>query len=96
MPKNCPLNKQESHACWECIFHFGNSCTYVYGSPCIEVSKDVAEKVGRFIKNDECDCNTCFYFSVCSQYASGIRLEKCKHYVLDTSIPQSLETNKEN
>lgn len=28
MPKNCPLNKLDSHACWECIFNFGDSCIY--------------------------------------------------------------------
>ena len=28
MPKNCPLGKIESHACWECCFNFGNSCIY--------------------------------------------------------------------
>lgn len=28
MPKDCPLNKLDSHACWECIFNFGDSCTY--------------------------------------------------------------------
>lgn len=28
MPKNCPLNKNDSHACWECLFSFGNGCIY--------------------------------------------------------------------
>lgn len=28
MPKNCPLNKEDTHACWECVYNFGDSCTY--------------------------------------------------------------------
>lgn len=28
MPRNCPLNKKDSHACWECIYEFGNACIY--------------------------------------------------------------------
>jgi hypothetical protein len=28
MPKNCPLGKEDSHACWECLYSCGNSCTY--------------------------------------------------------------------
>lgn len=28
MPKNCPLGKIESHACWGCCFNFGNTCIY--------------------------------------------------------------------
>lgn len=28
MPKNCPLNKKDSHACWECLYSFGDSCVY--------------------------------------------------------------------
>lgn len=28
MPKNCPLNKKDAHACWECLYDFGNSCIY--------------------------------------------------------------------
>lgn len=28
MPKNCPLNKEDAHACWECLYCFGDSCTY--------------------------------------------------------------------
>ena len=28
MPKNCPLGKLDSHACWGCFYEFGNSCIY--------------------------------------------------------------------
>ena len=28
MPKNCPLGKLDSHACWWCDYSFGNSCIY--------------------------------------------------------------------
>ena len=28
MPKNCPLNKKDAHACWECFYNFGDSCVY--------------------------------------------------------------------
>ena len=28
MPKNCPLGKLDSHACWECIYCFKDSCIH--------------------------------------------------------------------
>ena len=28
MPKNCPIGKLESHACWGCFYDFGNACIY--------------------------------------------------------------------
>ena len=40
MPKNCPLNKLDSHACWECIFNFGDSCTYKPKEESKEVLKE--------------------------------------------------------
>lgn len=61
MPKNCPMGKIESHACWDCIYYFGNSCTYT----ALEVIKNEHEKETPAQK-----CSKCFHYNVCGLWTT--------------------------
>jgi hypothetical protein len=55
MPKNCPLGKLDSHACWGCFYEFGNSCIYN------EMQEEAKE-------NDKNKCDTCALSHACDDY----------------------------
>lgn len=71
MPKNCPLNKKDSHACWECLFSFGNSCIYYE-------MKDEAEEAAK-LKTKKSTCEYCDMTSVNKEHA-------CKDYFIHKSF----------
>lgn len=61
MPKNCPMGKTESHACWDCIYCYGNSCVYT----ALDVIKKEHEKETPAKK-----CSKCFHYNVCSLWTT--------------------------
>lgn len=71
MPKNCPLNKKDSHACWDCLFNFGDSCTY-------ETNISAKEVIQQHLNNIE--CTKCSHFTVCSRLMGGMNLDRCEDY----------------
>ena len=40
MPKNCPIDKNGSHACWECIYCQNGKCYYT----AVQIIKEEDEK----------------------------------------------------
>ena len=61
MPKNCPVGKIESHACWECLYNFGNICIYNE----MQEEKEEANKILA-----EQKCSKCFHYKVCSLWTT--------------------------
>ena len=81
MPKNCPLNKVDSHACWECPFKAGDSCLAPIAYKAMEMAN---EKVKFQVAN--CECLDCFHFKVCSRLMGGMDLVKCEDYLSSSNV----------
>ena len=47
MPKNCPMGKLESDACFECLCNFGGACTY----RSLEEKEQEREQARKYFKN---------------------------------------------
>lgn len=74
MPKNCPIGKIDSHACWECVNNFFGVCNYKN----TYIDNISEEKITHQINNLE--CLNCIHFQVCSRHMGGMDLMKCEDY----------------
>lgn len=69
MPRNCPVGKKDSHACWECIHNNNNECT---------TQNTITKLIEDTIDNVE--CFRCIHFKVCARHMGGMNLVRCEDY----------------
>ena len=85
MPKNCPLGKEDSHACRECGFSVGfDTCLAPALLETFELVSESQEKVRQQVAN--CECLDCFHFKICSRLMGGMDLVKCEDYISKSKV----------